>query len=651
MITHTLYRCGKGFLFAGIIAAVLSACSTRDDTGADRSGVGSTMPLHVVRDSAISREEATARTDDHTAASLMVTPGQVEVIESEQILAADIATGAVTTDEILSMTIPAEDIGYNQVTKPRIVQRSRSYETGSPDPSGLLNEQSGRPQENGRTGDVPFDGLPTAGEESISEEEYQDVAVDSPTENAFRSVSGSPYSTFSIDVDHASYTMARGNLNAGILPDPSLVRIEEMINYFRYDYPEPSGDHPFAFNSEVIACPWNREHLLVRLGLQGVDVHPEQAPPSNLVFLIDVSGSMATPDKLPLLKQAFEKLIAQLRPQDRVAIVVYAGAAGEVLASTPGSDKAAIRTGLNSLNSGGSTAGGAGIELAYKVAADNMLPNGNNRVILATDGDFNVGISTIEGLQKLIEAKREKGIFLSVLGFGLSGYGDQIMETLADHGNGNYYMIDKLAEAERVLSSEMAGTLYAIAKDVKIQIRFNSSAVAAYRLIGYENRVLAARDFDDDRKDAGELGAGHQVTALYEIVPVGASVGFEVDEGNPEDYALDEDRPELLTSDDLFLARLRYKKPDETTSRLIEHIIRNKTVPEERAGSDTKFAAAVAAWGMLLRRSAYAGSATYEMARGLARESSGSNHDRKELLELISTTQLLDASAHAVGSR
>ena len=462
-------------------------------------------------------------------------------------------------------------------------------------------------------------------------------------ENTFRATESSPYSTFSIDVDNASYTNIRGYLSRGEAPPASAVRIEELINYFNYEYPQPTGEHPFAFHSEVTTCPWASEHLILRLALQGRELHPEQAPPANLVFLIDVSGSMSSANKLALLKKGFVKLVDQLRPEDRVAIVVYAGAAGLVLKPTSGQYKATIKCALSKLKSGGSTAGGAGIQLAYKVARENFLPDGTNRVILATDGDFNVGVSSQSGLVGLIEEERKSGVFLSVLGFGTGNYQDQKMEQLADNGNGNYYYIDKLTEAERVLVTEMSGTLNTIAKDVKLQIKFNPTNVAAYRLIGYENRVLAARDFDDDTKDAGELGAGHQVTALYEIVPVGAEIGYDVDHSKGEDYQLDEKRPELLSTNDLLLARLRYKEPSDSTSKLIEHIVHNTRVPLEHASKQTRFAMSVAQWGMLLRKSSYAGTGTFTTTEALASQASGTTPDsyRKEFIGLVQRAKTL----------
>lgn len=456
-------------------------------------------------------------------------------------------------------------------------------------------------------------------------------------ENPFRAVSHSPLSTFSIDVDAASYSNVRGYLDRGSTPPPSVVRIEELVNYFSYDYPEPAGEHSFAFNTEVADCPWNPSHRLVRVALQGKHVHAAELPPANLVFLIDVSGSMGDPDKLPLLKSAFQSLIDQLRPQDHVAIVAYAGMAGLVLRSTPGSDKDAIRAAIDKLESGGSTAGGAGIDLAYKMAARHFDPRGNNRVILATDGDFNVGVSSESELVRLIEKKRGEGIFLSVLGFGADNYQDGKMEGLADNGNGNYYFIDNEREGARVLAGELSGTLYTIAKDVKLQIAFNPDRVKAYRLIGYENRVLAARDFDNDAKDAGELGAGHSVTAFYEIVPVGAEVGYPIDQSKGEDYRLGDERPIAFASNDLMGARLRYKEPNATSSRLIEHLVTDERGSIGSASGEFRFAAAVAEWGLLLRGSGYRGSASYDQVLALARNSLGSDPDgyRAEFVRLV----------------
>lgn len=547
--------------------------------------------------------------------------GLVDNRHNTTIMAEDIATGAVTTDEILSESISGIELEVVEVV----------------------------------SGDLPLD--PRNNNNDVEMEvvdiQQQQIQRKPSVENAFRATAGSPYSTFSIDVDNASYTNVRGYLTRGQLPPPDAVRIEELVNYFDYDYGEPTDKHPFAFHSEVTDCPWNSDHRLLRLALQGRELHPEQAPPSNLVFLIDVSGSMGNANKLPLLKQGFEKLVGQLRSRDRVAIVVYAGAAGQVLESTPGSEKFKILGALGRLSSGGSTAGGAGIELAYKVARDNFIANGNNRVILATDGDFNVGVSSQDGLVKLIEEKRKDGIFLSVLGFGTGNYQDRKMESLADNGNGNYYYIDQLKEAERVLVSEMSGTLHTIAKDVKLQIKFNPEKIQAYRLIGYENRVLAARDFDDDTKDAGELGAGHRVTALYEIVPVGSPVGYDVDQSKSEDYLIDEKRPELLTANDVLLARLRYKEPTDSVSKLIEHIVPDKVVAIEKATQNTRFAAAVAQWGMLLRGSTYAGTGSYDQVLTLGSGATGKDAEgyRQEFIDLVKKSRDIALREGLAGTR
>ncbi|MDX9904252.1 MAG: von Willebrand factor type A domain-containing protein, partial [Bacteroidales bacterium] len=342
------------------------------------------------------------------------------------------------------------------------------------------------------------------------------------SENGYRDPLREPYSTFSIDVDNASYSNVRRFINLGQEVPKDAVRIEEMINYFKYDYPKATGEHPFSVYTEAGICPWNKNHYLLHIGLRGKDIDKTELPPSNLVFLLDVSGSMDSPNKLPLLKSAFGLLVSELREQDRVAIVVYAGAAGVVLESTPGNNKETIMQALDKLQAGGSTAGGAGLMLAYKIAEKNFIKGGNNRIILATDGDFNVGVSDNVSMEKLVEEKRGLGVYMTVLGFGMGNIKDDKMEIIADKGNGNYAYIDNIQEARRVLVQEFGGTLFTIAKDVKFQVEFNPAYVKAYRLVGYENRLLADRDFNDDTKDAGEMGAGHTVTALYEIVPAGS---------------------------------------------------------------------------------------------------------------------------------
>ena len=458
-------------------------------------------------------------------------------------------------------------------------------------------------------------------------------------DNNFQEVRTSPLSTFSIDVDTASYSNLRRFLNSGALPPADAVRTEELLNYFSYDYPQPTAEHPVAVTTEIGDSPWNPERKLLLLGLQGKNIATENLPPSNLVFLIDVSGSMWSPNKLPLLKTAFKMLAQQLRPQDRVAIVVYAGAAGLVLESTPGSEKGKIIAKIDSLQAGGSTAGGAGINLAYKVAKEHFLDAGNNRVILATDGDFNVGASSEGELSRLIEGYRDDGIFLSVLGFGMGNVKDNKMETLADRGNGNYAYIDNAQEAKKVLGSQLAGTLYTIAKDVKIQVEFNPAKVKAYRLIGYENRALADRDFNDDRKDAGDMGAGHSVTALYEIIPAeDKNFTSSVD-------PLVFQQTQSIPSNDWLQVKLRYKQPQSNDSILMSVRVPDVAATSTIASENFRFAAAVAEYGMLLRNSEFKGQSSYLQALTLARGARGTDEQgyRAEFIKLLEVSQILDS--------
>ena len=453
-------------------------------------------------------------------------------------------------------------------------------------------------------------------------------------ENPFLSVRANPLSTFSIDVDRASYANVRRFITEGKRPPRDAVRIEELVNYFPYDYAEPSGADPLAVTTELARAPWSDEHLLLRVALKGRSVDMRSAPPSNLVFLIDVSGSMMPSNKLPLLKRAFRLLVEQLREEDRIAMVVYAGSAGLVLPSTSGDDKRAILEAIERLEAGGSTAGGAGIRLAYDVAARNHIRGGNNRVILATDGDFNVGVSSDAEMVRLIEEKREQGTFLTVLGVGTGNLKDSRLEQIADKGNGNYAYIDNLLEARKVLVSEMGGTLLTIAKDVKLQLEFNPAHVAAYRLIGYENRLLRDEDFADDTKDAGEVGAGHTVTALYELIPVGASDASRVRGVDSLRYQTMAVRPEAAGSPELVTVKLRWKAPDGEQSQLLERQVLGNVVEPSR---DFRFAAAVAAWGMLLRDSEHSGSATFQSVLALAEGAIGDDPAgyRRELVELI----------------
>jgi len=463
-------------------------------------------------------------------------------------------------------------------------------------------------------------------------------------ENEFLEVTENPLSTFSIDVDTASYSNVRRFLNNNQLPPLDAVRIEEMVNYFVYDYPQPRGEDPFSINTEVAPAPWNQAHQLVMIGLQGKNLSAQETPPSNLVFLIDVSGSMKSANKLPLLKQAFRMLVSQLRPNEKISIVTYAGSAGLVLDSAGGGEKQKILNALDRLSAGGSTAGGAGIKLAYKVAKQNYIPGGNNRVILATDGDFNIGVSSDAEMVRLIEEKRKDGIFLTTLGFGMGNYKDSRLEKIADKGNGNYYYIDNLQEAKKVMVYELGSMLFTIAKDVKLQIEFNPNQVKAYRLLGYENRILAKEDFNDDTKDAGELGAGHTVTAFYEIVPAGSSEQFRT--VDPLKYQKSVVQP----SNDLLTVNLRYKKPDEDTSKLISRSLSQDEIIRIESTSDNfRWASAVVEFGLLLRDSKYKAGASYRHLLDQARQARGKDHwgYRQEFIQLVEKAGLLGLSSRS----
>ena len=442
-------------------------------------------------------------------------------------------------------------------------------------------------------------------------------------ENGFKSPIRAPLSTFSIDVDAASYSNVRRFINEGQKPVADAVRIEEMINYFDYDYPQPKNGHPFSIIYELGECPWNKENKLLHIGLQGEKMLNDEVPPSNLVFLLDVSGSMDEPNKLPLLIKAMKLLVGQLRAEDRVAIVVYAGSSGLVLPSTPGNQKEKINAALECLQAGGSTAGSAGLKLAYQVAETNFIEDGNNRIILATDGDFNVGPSSNAEMERMIEVYRDKGISISVTGFGMGNYKDDKMEIIADKGNGNYSYIDNLLEARKVFINEFSSTLYTIAKDVKIQIEFNPVFVKEYRLVGYENRLLNEEDFDNDKKDAGELGAGHTVTALYEIVPVNDGT----DQLRKLIYQQSTTLPDASETIELATIKFRYKKPDGDKSILMVETIPHTALPIGQTSDNFRFSAAVAGFGMLLRDSEYKGSMDYNQVLALARASKGKDQD------------------------
>ncbi len=452
-------------------------------------------------------------------------------------------------------------------------------------------------------------------------------------ENTFKRTNNNPLSTFSIDVDKASYSNIRRMINKGVEIAPDVVKIEEMLNYFNYEYPQPKGKTPFSIHTEVIKTPWNKETTLVKIGLQGKKIPQENLPASNLTFLIDVSGSMDSENKLDLLKKAFKLLVNQLREEDKVSIVVYAGAAGVVLEPTSGNQKKKIIEALENLQAGGSTAGGEGIELAYKLAQKNFKRKGNNRVILATDGDFNVGRTSNKDMEELIEEKRESGVYLSVLGFGYGNYKDDKLEILADKGNGNHAYIDTMQEAQKVFGKEFGGTLHTIAKDVKIQVEFNPKKVQAYRLIGYENRLLNEEDFIDDTKDAGELGSGHTVTALYEVIPVGIKSKF-LKKTPSLKYTKNITSKSYL--EELLTVKFRYKKPRENKSKEIIKVVKDEILEPSK---DMNFASAITLFGMHLRNSKYKNDSTLEEVISLAKKGKGKDEEgyRGEFIRLVKT--------------
>lgn len=469
------------------------------------------------------------------------------------------------------------------------------------------------------------------------DKEFYTEDYDGIIENRFLAVKDNPLSTFSIDVDAASYSNVRRFLNSGQLPPAGAVRIEEMINYFHYDYPQPQDDIPFSVYTELSESPWNSSHRLVLVSLQGKKIETQNIPASNLVFLIDVSGSMQDENKLPLVKQSMKLLVDQLREQDRVAIVVYAGNAGMVLPATSGSNRQTIKDAIDRLEAGGSTAGGAGIKLAYQIAKQNVVQGGNNRVILCTDGDFNVGASSDDDMERLIEQEKKGGVFLTVLGYGMGNYKDNKMQKLADRGNGNHAYIDNIQEARKVLVSEFGGTLFTIAKDVKLQVEFNPTKVQAYRLVGYENRILNKEDFNNDKKDAGELGSGHTVTALYEIIPAGVKSEW-IEHVDPLKYqASPNQRISNAINAELMTIKFRYKKPDEGKSRLITHPVTDEHTALKDASDNFRFAAAVAGFGMLLRQSEFRQQATFNNVLALAGSAVGPDAEgyRKEFLQLV----------------
>nr|WP_067059180.1 VWA domain-containing protein [Mucilaginibacter sp. L294] len=466
------------------------------------------------------------------------------------------------------------------------------------------------------------------------------------TENTFTNAASTPLSTFSVDVDAASYSNVRRFINNGQLPPADAVRVEEMINYFNYDLAGPTDGGPVAIHTELSSAPWNTKHRLLRIGLKAKTIPTKNLPASNLVFLVDVSGSMNMANKLPLVQSSLKMLVDQLRPQDKVALVVYAGAAGVVLPSTAGDKKERIKNAIDNLSAGGSTAGGAGIKLAYSIAAENLIKGGNNRIILATDGDFNVGASSDDDMEKLIEKKRESGISLSVLGYGMGNYKDSKMETLADKGNGNYAYIDNITEARKTLVSEFGGTLFTVAKDVKLQIEFNPAKVQAYRLLGYENRILNKEDFNDDKKDAGDIGSGHTVTAFYEIVPAGIKDDYMVSVDPLKYQKVKQTAPVTTGSEEMMTIKFRYKEPVSAVSKLSQAVVYDKPMNFTATSTDFKFASAVAEVGMLLRDSKFKQKASYAHAIATARAGKGTDNEgyRAEFIRLAESSKLLSRS-------
>lgn len=464
-------------------------------------------------------------------------------------------------------------------------------------------------------------------------EQYDDF-----NENEFETPLEQPLSTFGIDVDGAGYSNMRRFIQSGYLPPKNAVKLEEMVNYFNYDLPEPSGADPFSITTELADCPWEEEHLLMQVALKGESIEMDDNQSNNLVFLLDVSGSMDEADKLPLLKKSLYLLVNEMGTDDRIAIVVYAGAAGLVLPSTSGKYKSKIYDALENLSAGGSTAGGEGIELAYKVANDARINGGNNRIILATDGDFNVGTSNDDDLVELIEQKRKSGISLSVLGFGTGNLQSSKMEKLADNGNGNYNYIDNILEAKKVLVDEIGGTLVTIAKDVKLQLEFNPEHVKSYRLLGYENRIMSARDFDNDAKDSGDLGAGHSVVALYEIIP---TEELKIQSASNLRYQKKMVNNSKGLKEEIAIIKFRYKKPGGSKSKLLEKVVMNKTTTE--LSENLMFASAVAEFGMLIRESKYKGNATFDAVLERAKKSKGTDEFgyRAEFIQLVERAKLL----------
>jgi len=565
----------------------------------------------------------------------------------------------VNLDSSMANDMSAAEISMQSAApaprQPEEPTKTRLYEDFSVHPP-VPPAVSGLPTQLASAGSAPSpndtrnvkDWLPSAGERPAEAADFGVDRGEGPgrggdkysliVENPFKEVKNEPLSTFSIDVDTASYAKVRMYLMQNrVMPRPDAVRIEELVNYFTYSYQPPTDDVPFAAAVEVAECPWRSEHRLVRVGIKGEEIDNEQRPASNLVFLLDVSGSMNRPNKLPLLKRGMKMLVDQLGENDRVAIAVYANAAGLVLDSTTGDQKQVIIDALDRLHAGGSTNGGEGVHLAYQTALDNFIKGGVNRVILCTDGDFNVGVTGTDELARLAEKNGKTGVFLSVLGFGMGNHNDDMLEQISNKGNGNYAFIDTDTEARKVLVEQMSGTLVTIAKDVKIQIEFNPVEVAAYRLIGYENRILAAQDFNDDKKDAGEIGAGHTVTALYEVVPVGVQSDVTPPPVDDSRYQKRPKPTKEARSGEMLTLKIRYKEPDGDTSTKLTFLIKDEGKRFGQATQDFRFAASVASFGMLLRDSQHKGNATYAGVLEIATEAATgcTSGYRQEFLAMV----------------
>ncbi|MFT3934325.1 MAG: VWA domain-containing protein [Chitinophagaceae bacterium] len=546
---------------------------------------------------------------------------------------------------LLCIFIACNNNGTNTTAKnDKSVTQEIQIEQAPPPPPNQTKYSS--PQmldvEEAKIGTVNQDGVKDEAIVAPPQKEFNTEEYANIVENKFLAATQNPLSTFSIDIDEAAYSNVRRYLNEGSLPPAGAVRIEEMVNYFDYDYPQPAGTDPFSVNTEIAACPWNAQHKLIHIGLQGKQIPTNNLPSSNLVFLIDVSGSMDEPNKLPLVKSSLKMLTDQLRENDKVAIVVYAGNAGLVLPSTSGGNKTKIKEAIDNLEAGGSTAGGEGIQLAYKTAKQNFIAGGNNRIILATDGDFNVGASSDDELVRMIDQERKSGVFLSILGFGMGNYKDSKMQQLADKGNGNHSYIDNINEAKKVLVNEFGSTLFTIAKDVKIQVEFNPAFVQAYRLIGYENRLLAKEDFNDDTKDAGELGSGHTVTALYEIIPVGVKDNFTQSVDSLK-YQKNDSKVIATNSNEVMTIKLRYKRPDDNVSMLITHPVNDSKIELVNTSDNFRFSAAVAEFGMLLRGSDFKQGASYQQVISMAKSAKGSDENgyRSEFIKLVDAASSL----------